>query len=943
MAMLGSAGAVAIAYFLAARLGLALLAPESDVAVFWPAAGIAAGIAINSGRRTRLALVIGVVVGTIAADLTRDERLLTTLYSGLCDAGEAVLIAWLLERRFGRPFRFSDLRRLAGFLVASALATAACAMCGAAIMTLLQIPAPYWDVWQVWFLSDWVGIVAVAPLVIGLGEVWRRPPSQRECIEGLTLLVLTATACFFTMTQNTGSWLSFSPGAFVLPLLLWLVARCQLTFGIAGAFFASVAIILDVTFGVGRFGDEAVPLMERIRGAQVATTVVTLFTLVLGVLFAQRKMAEDGLAKERAMLARLHEVGTRLWLKRDLSQALDEILAGAIELLRADMGAIRILDTARGMLKIEAQRGFSQEYLKCFGEVSAEGGSPCCRAVRSIERIIIEDVEADTLFIPFRPMASAGGYRALQSTPIINREGTLLGTLATHFRSVHKPEMQDLSLLDLYVRQAAEIVERHNAEEALRESEERLRLAQLRTGIGIWDFNLRTGKLTWTPELEALFGLKPGTVKCYRDYRDRIHPEDVAAVESARVPAVRRRETYQVEYRIIRPDGQIRWIAAIGGAVYDEATGKPTRIIGNNADITERKLAELALAERNSQLTLAGKSARVGWFVHDVETEGLTVSEGYNAIHGLPEGTTETTLRQWRARVHPDDLPQYNDMRSRTFGNRRQDYMSDYRIIRPDGEVRWIESRGIVTYDSNGQPKREIGINIDVTDSKRIEEHQSKLVAELDHRVKNTLATVSAVVDRTQQMSSSMAEFAVALNGRIKSMAMAQELLSRRRWQGIPLAELVRRELAPYATASNTRIDGPDVVVSAEAGQILAMVFHELVTNAAKFGAISVKSGRVFVRWSFSRNGHVAAEALTSTAAAAGRADTELEHRGAATCLCIYWEESGGPRVEPPSRSGFGTSVVRELVPYELGGTVDLAHLPKGVRCALQIPTHWLM
>src|SRR5690242_4149030 len=150
MAMLGSAGAVGIAYFLAARLGLALLAPESDVAVFWPAAGIAAGIAIISGRRTRAALVIGVVVGTIAADLTRDERLSTTLYTGLCDAGEAVLVAWLLERWFGRPFRFSDLRRLAGFLVAAALATAACAMCGAAIMTLLHTAAPYWDVWQVW-------------------------------------------------------------------------------------------------------------------------------------------------------------------------------------------------------------------------------------------------------------------------------------------------------------------------------------------------------------------------------------------------------------------------------------------------------------------------------------------------------------------------------------------------------------------------------------------------------------------------------------------------------------------------------------------------------------------------------------------------------------------------------------------------------------------------
>jgi GAF domain-containing protein len=101
--------------------------------------------------------------------------------------------------------------------------------------------------------------------------------------------------------------------------------------------------------------------------------------------------------------------------KRDLRQARDEILAGTIELLGADRAAIPILDTERGMLQIEAQRGFSQEYLNCFGEMAAEGGSPCCRAARSAERIVIEDVEADTLFIPFRPMARAAGYRALHA------------------------------------------------------------------------------------------------------------------------------------------------------------------------------------------------------------------------------------------------------------------------------------------------------------------------------------------------------------------------------------------------------------------------------------------------------------------------------------------------------------------------------------------------
>jgi two-component sensor histidine kinase len=149
-------------------------------------------------------------------------------------------------------------------------------------------------------------------------------------------------------------------------------------------------------------------------------------------------------------------------------------------------------------------------------------------------------------------------------------------------------------------------------------------------------------------------------------------------------------------------------------------------------------------------------------------------------------------------------------------------------------------------------------------------------------------------------------------------MATTHELLRYRRWQGVPLGELVRRELAPYAADGNTWIEGPDVVLRAEASQTLAMVFHELATNAAKFGAISARAGRVSVHWSLMRNGH------------------------SESWLCIQWEESGGPRVVPPTRSGFGSSVVRELIPYELGGSVDLGHPPEGVYAKLQIPATWL-
>ena len=154
--------------------------------------------------------------------------------------------------------------------------------------------------------------------------------------------------------------------------------------------------------------------------------------------------------------------------------------------------------------------------------------------------------ETDKYFAPFRPIARATGYRAAQSTPIMSGEGVLLGTLATQFRSMHRPAEQDLRLLDLYVRQAADIIERHKAEEALRESEERLRLAQLRTGVSIWDLNLRTGNLVWTPQLEVLFGLEPGSVKSYADFCDRVHPEDIEGLEARRIAALQRREIYDV-------------------------------------------------------------------------------------------------------------------------------------------------------------------------------------------------------------------------------------------------------------------------------------------------------------------------------------------------------------------------------------------------------------
>jgi two-component sensor histidine kinase len=211
-----------------------------------------------------------------------------------------------------------------------------------------------------------------------------------------------------------------------------------------------------------------------------------------------------------------------------------------------------------------------------------------------------------------------------------------------------------------------------------------------------------------------------------------------------------------------------------------------------------------------------------------------------------------------------------------------------------------------------------LGVTRDITAGKLAEQQKDLLLAELDHRVKNALAVVTAVASRTQDMGGSVAEFVAALDGRIKSMATTHELLSSCKWQGLSLGDLIARELEPYATGSNVRIDGPDAMLNAEAGQAMAMVVHELVTNAAKYGPLSVERGRVSVTW------------------------RRAAQNGADAPLVLDWVEADGPVVAPSSRVGYGTNVIRDLIPYELGGAVDLAFAPEGVRCRIEIPAGWL-
>jgi len=512
------AAAVFVAYFFAARLSLALTAPSSGVAVFWPAAGVASGLIIALGSSSRLPVTLGVMLATLAANLLEDRNLPASIVFAVCNAAEALLIGWLVKSYLSENPALDSLRNVLAFLAAAAAGTAVSGIGGTAGYLLfhnLGASAP--GIWFAWFASDALGVVTVAPVIIGFITMAQNPPEKRELLDGLVALVAIALVSTLGFSSPIEHWFTILPVSLVLPMAFWVAARCPPVFAAAAALIVSFAAVWSITFGLGRLGDAAIPITDRVLAAQSALLAMSAALLLLAALFQERRRAEAVLKKGK---------------------------------------------------------------------------------------------------------------------------------------------------------------------DRLQESNDRLQLA--------------------------------------------------------------------------------------------------------------------------------------------------------------------------------------------------------------------------------------------LSAAKRSEEQQAVLNSELDHRVKNVLACVTAIAQHASESSTSREDFLDALNGRIRSLANTHILLSQSRWQGVDLAELIRTELAPCTRNGNTIIEGPPLSVAAEAAQTVAMVVHELATNAAKYGAYSNCSGQISVRW---------------------RSQSKGSERRA---VVLEWRETGGPPVRSPPAIGHGTSVIRELIPYELGGTVDYVLAPDGVRCKLEIPASWL-
>jgi PAS domain S-box-containing protein len=271
----------------------------------------------------------------------------------------------------------------------------------------------------------------------------------------------------------------------------------------------------------------------------------------------------------------------------------------------------------------------------------------------------------------------------------------------------------------------------------------------------------------------------------------------------------------------------------------------------------------------------------------------------------------------WERIVHPDDLDRFRDAFEEAFAVRGP-FRTETRVIDHTGAVRWLRCEGVPRLDDGQRFLGYTGCNVDITDAKLAEEHLILLIHELNHRVKNTLATVQSIaVQSLRGLDGPEAEAARgAFEARLLALARVHDVLTRESWDGAEMSAVVADAIRPLDVGgdapSRFRVEGPPLRLPPRLALSMAMALHELGTNAVKYGALSNEDGTISIQWAVRRKDE--------------------------TQLFLCWKESGGPPVKKPTRTGFGSRLIERSLARELAGEVNLIYEPTGVVCTIEAP-----
>ena len=669
------------------------------------------------------------------------------------------------------------------------------------------------------------------------------------------------------------------------------------------------------------------------------------------------------------------------------------------------------------------------------------------------ETVVVEDVAEDQRTCSPETLANFAsvGIFAFINVPII-KDGALVALLVIHQGYGRKWTDAEIEAAQETAKRTWSAVEQARIEQALRLSEERLRLASAAAGFGVHDFDVATKTGVWSESLYRLLGLPVRSEMPFADAISTVHPIDRERVRAAMQAIQYRPGPYELEFRAITADGETRWLVDRGEAIgpVDPQTDRVRRVVGTIIDMTERKATEARLRERVEELESLLDDSPIGISVsRDPECREVSINPSLARLLRMDSGINASATGENAAKLpfkilkggrelEGSDLPM-----QRCVATGKPVIDEELEIVFDDGRSHHIVKSAQPLFDLDGKVRGCIGFNVDVTrhkiaeeqlrrnsetylnliqnnpfgiylvdsefrlavvsagaqqvfsgiepligrdfadimntiwqepfasdtigrfrhtlstgeryvasnttearndveavesydwkiervtlpdgrhgvvcyfydltEQKRHEDQIRTLMYEVNHRSKNMLSLVAAVARHT--VASGAEDFIKRFEARIQAMAASQDLLVRSEWKNVPISDLIRSQLAHFQDLVGVRISlaGPPLQITPSAAQALGMALHELATNSGKYGSLSVKDGLVDIDWQ------------------AG--DDLLAPR-----FQISWIERNGPRVDPPSRKGFGSTVMDGLAKASVGGTVKLDYASTGLVWRLDCP-----